>query len=73
MIGHSSGAIAIMRLLEMQRLAGAVLVCPYHTDLGEENEKASHYFDEPWDWKSIKNNAEILIQFSSTNDEFIPI
>ena len=34
LVGHSSGAIAAMRLAEQQRLLGTVLVGAYHTDLG---------------------------------------
>ena len=38
-IGHSSGAEACMRLLEKQKLFGAVLVSVCHTDLGDEHER----------------------------------
>ena len=42
-IGHSSGAVAAMRLLEDTKLLGCVLVSACHTDLGEPNEKISGY------------------------------
>ena len=35
LIGHSSGAVAAMRLLEQTPLLGAVLVSACHTDLGD--------------------------------------
>jgi uncharacterized protein len=48
LIGHSSGCEAIMRLVENQKVRGIVLVAAAHTDLGDENEKRSEYFDRPW-------------------------
>lgn len=73
LIGHSSGAVAILRYLETHRVLGAVLVAACHTDLGNEHEKASHYFDEPWQWEKIHKNAQWIIQFASKNDPYIPI
>jgi uncharacterized protein len=72
-IGHSSGAVAAMRYVENNKLLGSVLVGACYTDLGEESEKKSHYYDEPWDWNAIKNNQKWIIQFASTDDPFIPI
>src|SRR3989344_962172 len=73
LIGHSSGAVAIMRYLENHKAEGAVLVGACYTDLGDEKEKASHYFDEPWQWKKIKQNTKWIILFASTDDRYIPI
>jgi uncharacterized protein len=73
LIGHSSGAVAILRFLENHKAEGAVLVCPCHTDLGLKKEKESHYFDDPWQWDKIKRNAKWIIQYASTDDPFIPI
>lgn len=72
-IGHSSGAIAAMRYAEKNKILGSVLVAPYHTDLGEESEKESGYFNRQWDWKAIKKNQKFIIQFNSTDDPWIPI
>ncbi len=72
-VGHSSGAIAAMRLAEKQRIRGSVLVGAYHTHLGMENERASGYFDEPWDWERIRKNQEWISLFASTDDPWIPI
>jgi hypothetical protein len=73
LIGHSTGAIAAMRYAEAHKILGSVLVAAYHTDGGDANEKASGYFDRPWDWEVIKKNQQWIIQFSSTDDPYIPI
>lgn len=73
LIGHSSGAIAIMRYLENHKAEGVVLVATYHTDLNDEKEKASGYFDDEWKWDKIKENCKWIIQFASTDDPGVPI
>ncbi|MCL4379095.1 MAG: alpha/beta hydrolase [Candidatus Marsarchaeota archaeon] len=73
LIGHSSGAVAIMRYLETRKIKGAVLVGACYTNLGSENEKLAGYYDEPWKWDTIRGNAEWIIQFGSLNDPYIPI
>ncbi len=39
LIGHSSGAEAIMRLLEQTVVLGVILIAACHTDLGDESER----------------------------------
>ena len=73
LIGHSSGAVAILRYLENHKLFGAVIVGACYTDLGLEEEKLSGYFDDEWQWDKIKKSAGWIIQFASTNDPWIPI
>ena len=73
LIGHSSGAVAILRYLEENKAEGAVLIGACYTDLGDEKEKVSGYFDEPWNWEKIKKNVKWVIQFASTDDTYIPI
>lgn len=73
LIGHSSGALAAMRFAENHKILGSVLVGAAHTDLGEESERVSGYFDTPWDWEKIKQNQKWIIQFHSTDDPYIPI
>lgn len=73
LIGHSSGALAAMKYAEEHKLEGIVIVAAAHTDLGDDKEKASGYFDEPWQWEKMKNNTKWIIQFASTNDPYIPI
>lgn len=48
LIGHSSGCEAIMRLLEKDKVRGIILVAACHTDMGDENERASEYYNRPW-------------------------
>jgi len=73
LIGHSSGAVAILRYLENNKCKLAILIGAYYTDLGDKSEKKSGYFDEPWEWNKIKNNAEKIVIFSSKDDPYIPI
>lgn len=48
-VGHSSGALAILKYAEEHKIGASVLVGAYYTDLGYEDEKTSGYFDTPWD------------------------
>lgn len=73
LIGHSSGAEAAMRFAEENKIHGSVLISACHSDLGMESEKASGYYDTPWQWEKIKNNQNWIIQFHSTDDPFIPV
>lgn len=73
LIGHSSGAIAAMRYAETHKILGSVLVSAYYTDLNEEDEKVSGYFNTPWNWEAIRNNQKWIIEFASVDDPWIPI
>ena len=73
LVGHSSGAVAILRYLEENKAGGTVLVGASHTDLNDKKEKISGYFDEPWNWEKIRKNVKWIIQFASTDDPYIPI
>lgn len=73
LIGHSSGALAAMRYAEENKVLGSVLVGVCYTDLGDEKEKKSGYYDIPWNWERIKENQKWIIEFASTNDPYIPI
>lgn len=72
-VGHSSGAVAAMRYAETHRIFGSVLVGASYTDLGIRMEQMSGYFEEAWDWESIKANQSWIVQFAATNDPYIPI
>jgi predicted alpha/beta hydrolase family esterase len=61
-VGHSTGALLAMRLLERVEIYGAVLVAAAHTDLGDEDERESGYFDAEWDWESMAPNATFIHQ-----------
>jgi len=73
LVGHSSGAIAAMRLAEIQPILGSALVGAYHSDLGMEKEILSGYFNRPWNWENIKKNQKWISLFASQNDPWIPI
>lgn len=73
LIGYSSGAEAAMRFAEKNSLYGSILIGPCYTDLGEESERVSGYYNRPWDWKAIRSNQNWIVQFSSQDDPFIPI
>jgi len=73
LIGHSSGAVAILRYLETNKCKLAILIGVYHTALGDKHEERSGYFNEPWKWEDIKNNAEKIVIFASKDDPYIPI
>ena len=71
-IGYSSGAVAAMRYTETHDVRGSILISPSHTDLGEELEKESGYFDEPWNWKAIKSHQKKLLVVWGDDDPYIP-
>ena len=73
LIGHSSGALAAMRYAEGHRLAGSILVAPCHTDLGDAFEKASGFYEAPWQWQRIRAHQPWIAIFSSSDDPNIPI
>ena len=73
LIGHSSGAVAILKHAETHKIKGAILVGASYTHLNDEKEKLSGYFDEEWRWDKIKENCNWIIQFASTDDPYIPI
>ena len=71
-VGHSSGAEAAMRFAETDAIKGIILVSACVTDLGDDNERESGYYDGPWNWDSIRANSKFIVQFGSTDDPFIP-
>ena len=76
-IGHSSGAVAAMRLLETTKLHGALLVSACHSDLGDAGERASGYYPPsggPWRWSAMRDNCGGNLRvLHSDNDPFIPL
>lgn len=73
LVGHSSGAVAAMRFAENNKILGSVLVGVCYTDLGDDKEKMSGYYNHPWNWSAIKNNQKWILEFASTDDPWIPI
>ncbi|KAF4663552.1 hypothetical protein FOZ61_001544 [Perkinsus olseni] len=73
LVGHSSGAVAALRLAEEQKLRGIVLIAVYDDPLGDSMEAASGYFDGPFDWSAIQNNCGFIVQIGGTEDTLVPI
>jgi predicted alpha/beta hydrolase family esterase len=71
-IGWSSGGTALMRYAETHKVRGALLIAPSCTNLGDEMEKQSGYYDTPWQWHHIKENVGDIAFFYSESDPFIP-
>lgn len=42
------------------------------TDLGEESEAISGYYNRPWKWDQMKQNCGFVSQFQDRDDPFIP-
>jgi len=75
-VGHSTGAACAMRMLEdkeIDKVRGVILVAAAYTDLGDEWEAASEYFNRPWAWERMREGAEIIQQFHGTDDHLIPV
>lgn len=72
-VGHSSGALSILKFAEDHKLGASILIGTYYTDLGYEDEKNSGYFDTSWQWDKIRANQEWTAIFASTDDPYIPI
>ncbi len=72
LIGWSSGATAAMRYAESHQLRGSILIAPSHTDLGDDLEKQSGYFDEPWRWPEIRAHQREIALVWGDDDPYIP-
>ncbi len=73
LIGHSSGAVAALRYAETTEIFGSVLVGVCHTDLDDADERASGYYDAPWQWDQIRRHQRWIGIFQSADDPVIPI
>lgn len=71
-VGWSSGAVAAMRYAEEHKIYGSILVSPCYTDLGDELEKQSGYYDKPWQWEMIKANQKQIALIWGDDDPYIP-
>lgn len=70
-VGWSSGATAAMRYAEANSLHGSILVSPCYTDLGDELERQTGYYDKPWDWDAIKANQQHIALMWGDDDPYI--
>lgn len=71
-VGWSSGAVAAMRYAEENKILGSILISPCYTDLNDELEKQSGYYDKPWQWDKIKSNQNKIALFWGDDDPYIP-
>lgn len=79
-VGHSMGAVAILRFLETlkqeEKIKCAILVAGFTTN---KNEKVGRikaiadFFKTSFDWQKIKQGCEKFIIIASDNDPYIPI
>lgn len=72
LIGWSSGAVAAMRYAEENQILGSVLISPCYTDLGDDMEKQSGYYDKAWEWDHIKANQSKIALMWGDDDPYIP-
>jgi hypothetical protein len=72
-VGHSSGAVAALRLAERRRLRGIVVIAGYDSDLGDASERASGYFDRPFRWDDIKANCGFIACVGGARDSLVDI
>lgn len=72
LIGHSSGAVAILNLLQHlpsgQTVKAAILVSAFMNDLGEDNLRG--LFAEPLDFESIKAACSKIFIIHSDDDPY---
>ena len=73
LVGHSSGALAALRLAERARVRAVVLVSATPSDLGDRNERASGWYDAPWRGAAVRANARRVALFASADDPYIPL
>ena len=64
LIGHSSGAMAILRLAELMKIKGLILV-----SAGYANDDQSKKFN----WNQIRSNTQWIEQFHSSDDPFTSV
>lgn len=74
LIGHSSGAVEILSLLQHLpddvKVEAAYLVSAFKDDLGWES--LSGLFEEPFDFAKIKAKADKFVFLHSDNDPYVP-
>lgn len=72
LVGWSSGAVAALRYAEDNKIKGSVIISPCYTDLGDDLEKQSGYYDKPWQWDKIQSNQEKIALMWGDDDPYIP-
>jgi len=76
-IGHSAGAILLLRILEKRSspIRCAVFVCGFTSTLGipEYDKLNLSFIDKDFDWEQIRANAERIICIHGDNDPYVPL
>ena len=80
-VGHSSGAVCIFRLLETFKVTGAFILSGCLDHLGDQNELNSGYYPQqpdsdvqrPWRWDLMLKNSDWLVKLGSEDDCFIGV
>lgn len=76
LIGHSVGAVFVLRLLEKLEspISTAVLVSGFTGTLGlpEYDNLNESFISEPFNWNQIRRNAKHFICFNGENDPYVP-
>lgn len=74
-IGHGTGGVFALRLLENSRvqIAGTFLVASYSEALGHAGyDRVNETFiKQPFNWEKIKNNTHTIKVFAGENDPFV--
>lgn len=70
-VGFSTGAVAMMRYAETNKVGHLILVSPSYTDMDDELERQGGYFDKPWDWAAIKSNCSRIDLVYGDDDPYI--
>ena len=55
------------------KLAGVILVAAAYTDLNDEDERRSEYFNREWDWEAMKYGSKQTVLFHGSDDHLIPV
>ena len=75
LIGHSLGAMAILRYLESleegERVGGAILVAGFPESIGIR--EIDNFFDPPLDYEKVRLSAGRLAAINSDNDPYVPL
>lgn len=74
-IGHGTGSLFALRLLEEISMGGAILVSPYMSRVSNEgiNMVSTTFFPVSFDWKKIHQNCPHFSVIASTQDPIIPL
>ncbi len=74
-IGHSVGAIAVMRYLEAlegdRAIGGAVFVAGFPESIGYE--ELNSFFESPLDYVAVRKHAGRFIAIQSDTDPYVPL